>query len=146
MSDQQLIDGLIATYKSLNSDVRRIDESVLRSSTARDVMRRFRDGELRFSQALKERISGVPLPDLFDESDLPTLGSETAEDSTAMLIAQFGTARESTLAMLRDISDSEWDAAKEGEKTIRARVVELLENDRRQLDRINSLIAAGAAR
>lgn len=143
MPDQQLIDQLIATYRTLNNDVRRVDESFLRSTTARDVMRRFRDGELKFSQALKERISGVPMADIFSEADLPTLGTETADDTTAMLIAQFGTARESTLAMLRDLPDSEWDALKEGDKPIRARVSELLDNDRRQMERISSLIGVG---
>ena len=43
---------------------------------------------------------------------------------------QFGTARESTLAMLRELPDAEWDATPGGDKSIRARVTELLANDR----------------
>jgi hypothetical protein len=150
MADQQLIEQLIATYRTLNSDVRRLDEANLRvpgptGTSARDAMRRFRDSELKFSQALKERVSGVPIPDLFTDEDLPTLGTETADDTTAMLIAQFGTARESTLAMLRDLPEPEWDAPREGDKTIRDRVAELQENDRRQLDRIIGSIATSAS-
>jgi hypothetical protein len=146
MPDQNLIGGLIETYRVLNNRVRTVPEAQLRSGGAggpsvRDLMRRMRDDELRFSQALKERITGVPMPDIFSEEELPTLGTETDQDTTAMLIAQFGTARESTLAMLRDLPDPEWDSALEGGKSIRARIQELVENDRRQLDRITSQIA-----
>lgn len=142
MPDQELIGGLIETYRVLNNSVRTLPEERLASRTAgasvRGLMRRMRDDELRFSQALKERITGVPMPDIFSAEELPTLGTETDEDTTAMLIAQFGTARESTLAMLRDLPDPEWDTAAEGGKSIRARIAELLDNDRRQLDRILS--------
>lgn len=146
MPDQQLIGGLIDTYRTLNNKVRTVPEQQLRASaggsTVRDVMRRFRDDELRFSQALKERITGVPMPDIFSETDLPTLGTETEEDTTAMLIAQFGTARESTLAMLRDLPDADWDSLVSDGKSLRVRVVELLNNDRRQLERIDGLLNA----
>jgi hypothetical protein len=145
MPDQSLIDGLIETYRVLNSSVRSAPEAQLRAGGAggpavRDVMRRFRDDELRFSQALKEQITGVPMPEIFAGDELPTLGTETDNDTTAMLIAQFGTARESTLAMLRDLPETDWDAATDGGKSIRTRVVELLDNDKRQLDRISSLL------
>jgi hypothetical protein len=146
MPDQNLIGGLIDTYRTLNSQVRTLPEQQLRANsggaTVRDVMRRVRDDELRFSQALKERITGVPMPEIFSENELPTLGTETEEDTTAMLIAQFGTARESTLAMLRDLPDSDWDSLVSDGKSVRARVTELLSNDRRQLERISGLIGA----
>lgn len=144
MPDQDLIAGLIDTYRTLNSTVRPLPEDRLRTpvngSSVRDVMRRLRDDELRFSQALKERVTGVPMPDIFSEEELPTLGTESEDDTTAMLIAQFGTARESTLAMLRDLPDSDWDSAVNGEKSIRTRVFELLDNDKRHLARISSLL------
>jgi hypothetical protein len=145
MPDQDLIGGLIETYRVLNNSVRTVPEEQLRTAAAggsavRDLMRRMRDDELRFSQALKEHITGIPMPDIFSENELPTLGTETAQDTTAMLIAQFGTARESTLAMLRDLPDTEWDGVVDDGKSIRTRVFELVDNDRRQLDRINSLL------
>ena len=150
MPDQELIGGLIETYRVLNNSVRTVPEAQLRAAAAdgssvRDIMRRMRDDELRFSQALKERITGVPMPDIFSGDELPTLGTETEQDTTAMLIAQFGTARESTLAMLRDLPDPEWNTAVEGGKSIRARIVELLDNDRRQLERINALLPSRSA-
>ena len=147
MPDQDLIGALIETYRVLNNSVRTVPEATLRAPAAgspavRDIMRRFRDDELRFSQALKERITGVPMPDIFSGNELPTLGTETADDTTAMMIAQFGTARESTLAMLRDLPDPDWDEPIAEGTTIRARVVELLDNDRRQLDRISTQLQA----
>jgi len=147
MPDQALIDGLIATYRELNMRVRQLPEEQMQarasdSASIRDIVRRLRDDELRFSQALKERITGVPMPDIFVD-DAPVLGTENPNDTTAILIAQFGTARESTLAMLQSISDAEWDDAPDGSKSIRARIQELVNNDRRQLERIGTLIPAG---
>ncbi|MFL5758604.1 MAG: hypothetical protein ACJ789_02635 [Thermomicrobiales bacterium] len=146
MPDQNLIDGLIATYRELNMRVRQLPEDKLQQRTAesasvREIVLRLRDDELRFSQALKERITGVPMPDIFGE-DMPVLGTENPDDTTANMIAQFGTARESTLAMLQSVGDEEWDAAPDGAKSIRTRIQELVANDRRQLERIDGLIKA----
>jgi hypothetical protein len=146
MPDQELIDGLIATYRELNMRVRQLPEDKMQqrsadSASVRDIVRRLRDDELRFSQALKERITGVPMPDIFGD-DTPVLGTENPDDTTAILIAQFGTARESTLAMLQSISDAEWDDAPDGAKSIKTTIQELVTNDRRQLERIGGLLTA----
>jgi hypothetical protein len=146
MPDQELIDGLIATYRELNMRVRQLPEDKMQqrsadSASVRDIVRRLRDDELRFSQALKERITGVPMPDIFGD-EAPVLGTENPDDTTAILIAQFGTARESTLAMLQSISDAEWDDAPDGSKSIKTTIQELVANDRRQLDRIGGLLTA----
>jgi hypothetical protein len=148
MPDQELIDGLIATYRELNLRVRPLPEEQMKQpasdgSSVRDIIRRLRDDELRFSQALKERITGVPIPDIFGD-DKPVVGTENPNDTTAIMIAQFGTARESTLAMLLSLPNHDWDTAEEGEKNIRAGIQELVGNDRRQLQRIEGLIGAAA--
>jgi hypothetical protein len=111
------------------------------SASVRDIVRRLRDDELRFSQALKERVTGVPMPDILGD-DAPVVGTENPDDTTAILIAQFGTARESTLAMLQSVSDAGWDEAPDGDKSIRTRIQELVANDRRQLERIGGLLTA----
>lgn len=141
---QDLIDGLIATYRDLNLNVRHHPEETLRrgggdGGSVRDVVRRLRDDELRFSQALKERLTGVPMPDIFGD-DKPVLGTEHSDDSTAVLIAQFGTAREATLAMLHGMGGEGWDQTIEGGMTIRGRIEELVANDRKQLERIMSMV------
>jgi len=146
MPDRELIDGLIATYRELNMRVRQLPEERMQqragdSGSIRDIVRRLRDDELRFSQALKERITGVPMPDIFGD-DSPVLGTENPNDTTANLIAQFGTARESTLSLLQSLSEDDWTSASEGAKSIQQRIQELVANDRQQLQRINGLITA----
>jgi hypothetical protein len=148
MPDQELIGGLIDTYRELNTRVRPMSEDLMKQqgsdgSSVRDVVRRLRDDELLFSQALKERITGVPMPDIFG-SEKPVVGTENPNDTTAILIAQFGTARESTLAMLRTLPDADWDETPDGAKSIRNRIQELLTNDRRQLQRIEGFLGAAA--
>ena len=147
MPDRELIDGLIATYRELNAKVRPLPEERLRLAGAnggsvRDAVTRLRDSELRFSQALKERITGVPMPDIFGDEQVPVLGTETSHDSTAVILSQFGTARESTLAMLRTLTPEEWDLPIEGGQPIRDRIRQLCENDRAHLERIVQLLGA----
>lgn len=150
MADQDLIDGLIATYRDLNARVRPLPEERLQvrggaahdGGSVRDVVTRLRDSELRFSQALKERITGVPMPEMFGEEEAPVLGTETSNDTTATILSQFGTARESTLAMLRSLPAPDWDQVLEGGQPIRARVRQLYENDRRQMERIVGLLGS----
>jgi len=147
MSQMTLIDGLIATYRTLNMQVRPLPEERLglangRDGSVRETIRRLRDSELRFSQALKERITGVPMPE-FLHDEQPVIGTEHGEeDSTTVLLSQFGTARESTLAMLRGLSDDEWSQSIEGGKTITHRIEQLLQNDRVHLEKINGLLGA----
>ncbi len=145
---REYIDGLIATYRSLNMNVRSLPEDRLRvaggaggNGSVRDVVLHLRDSELRFSQALKERITGVSMSETLSGA-IPVIGTEHDDDTTFALLAQFGTARESTLAMVRELSEEQWDEGVEGGQTIRARIEKLLENDRAQLERINGLLGA----
>jgi len=146
MQDHSAMDSLIGTYRELNAKVRPLPEDRLRLSSdntsVREVVSRMRDSELRFSQALKERITGVPIPDMFDENEVPVVGTEGSDDSTAVLLSQFGTARESTLAMLRSLTEEDWDKPLAGDKPIRGGIQELVDNDRRQMERIVSLLGA----
>jgi hypothetical protein len=143
-----LLSSLINTYRTLNMTVRPRPDAELRARSAggpsiRDIVTRMRDDELRFSQALKERISGVPMPE-FLQDETPVIGTETEGDSTAVIIAQFGTARESTLAMLRSLPEEEWDTAGENLKSIRQRIMELIESDQRHLQRLSGMLPATA--
>ena len=152
-SRDQLIDALVATYRELNMRVRPIEEAQLTrqgaggSSSVRDIVARMRSDELRFAQALKERITGVPMPDIFGD-DAPVIGTESEHDTTAVLISQFGTARATTLTMLKGLSDDEWNQSLDEGKTIHTRVEELVSSDKRQLQRILQLVgtATTAAR
>jgi hypothetical protein len=146
MPDQELIDELVATYRTLNIQVRPQSEETLRATTptgdtVRAALRRLRDDELKFSQALKMRVTaGHPLTE--DAPDtLGVIGTESEDDTTAALIAQFGTARESTLAMLRGLPDSEWDSTAAGARTIRQAIRDLAANDKRHLEAITTPLA-----
>ncbi len=147
MADRDLIDGLIATYRDLNSKVRPLPENRLRlaskEGSVRDVVARLRDDELRFSQALRQTVTGVPMPDVFAE-EAAVVGTESSADSTATILAQFGTARESTLAMLRTLPPAEWDNEIEGTRSVRNRIERLNENDRQHMERIVVLLGSPA--
>jgi hypothetical protein len=100
-----------------------------------------RNDELRFAQALKERITGVPMPEIFGD-DAPVIGTESEHDTTPVLISQFGTARATTLTMLKGLSDEDWSNPLDEGKTIQDRVEELVASDQRQLQRILQQIGA----
>jgi hypothetical protein len=146
----QLIDALVATYRELNTRVRPLEEAQLTAKAAatgtgaaasvHDIIARMRNDELRFAQALKERITGVPMPDIF-EDDAPIIGTESENDTTVVLISQFGTARATTLTMLKGLSDDDWNTTVDEGKTIHDRVQELVASDKRQLERIMQQVA-----
>ncbi|MFM9107986.1 MAG: hypothetical protein ACKOWF_14960 [Chloroflexota bacterium] len=147
MADQELIDGLIATYRELNMRVRPLPEDRLRldtgSGSVRDVIKRLRDQELSFSQALKDSLLGIPMPDVL-EGEPPIVAPHAADERTATILAQFGTARESTLAMLRALPALEWSKAMDGGATVHSRVTALAANDRRVRERLVQLLGSPA--
>lgn len=139
MPDLELIDRLVATYRILNHVVRQKPENVLvlGPTPARETIRKLRDSELRFSQDLKARISGQPVS--FEETgEIAAIGTEGEHDSTAELIAQFGTAREATLAQLRSLPDAEWDVTGDYPRSIRTDVFNLVDRDRKALDMLSA--------
>ena len=145
-SRDQLIDALVATYRELNTRVRPLGEDRLSAASGngesvRSIVDRMRIDELRFAQALKERITGVPLS-RSDDEEAPVIGTETPDDPTVVLISQFGTARATTLTMLKGLSDEEWAATLDDGKSIHDHVTELVDSDRRHLQRINQLLGA----
>jgi hypothetical protein len=148
MADGDLMDGLVSTYRTLNLTVRPLPEEKLRGTgsgggSVRDEVRRLRDDELRFSQAFKVRVTtGQAMPSVSDE-EMGIIGTEGADDTTAELIAQFGTARESTLAMLRGLPESEWDTNGSGAGSIRSIISDHLASDKKHLSSISSLLGAG---
>jgi hypothetical protein len=142
----ELLQQMIGTYRDLNNRVRPLSEERLRLKrgdhpSIRDVVVQMRDDELTFAQALKERLTGVPRPDVIMDQR-PTLGLEQSGDPTAYIISQFGTARATTLSLIRELSEERWGEPIEGGGTITDRITELVANDRRQLERLNGLLGA----
>ena len=153
MQDQEIFNGLIATYRDLNLRVRPLSDERLRlgqgRSTVKHVIKDMRDDELRFSQALKDRLSGAPMAEVL----AALTGADEAEelivagpdDTVAEVLSQFGTARESTLAMLRGMTPDVWDAPGAGGHTIRQASERLIGNDSRHMEKIVRLLGSPAA-
>lgn len=147
MSEQDILNGLIGTYRELNMKVRSLPEERLSLGRSRqrvrDVVLDMRDDELRFSQALKDRLSGAAMVDVFARRD-EAEGAEipSPDDTTAEVISQFGTARESTLAMLRGMTPEAWDDQSQGSPTIRDATTALLANDAEHLEQIVALLGS----
>lgn len=140
-SRRATIDRLIATYRELNMRVRPLAETELTrkgpEGSVHDIVKQMRTDELRFAQALKERISGVPAAEVQGE-DAPIIGTETDADTTVLLISQFGTARATTLSMIQGVTDTDWSAPVEGNTSLADRVASLATNDELQLERIRA--------
>jgi hypothetical protein len=146
MAHEDLINQMIATYRDLNLLVRPIPDTVLNQrdggqASIRDLMQQLRDGELRFTQATKELLTGQTIPDDL-EDEAPIIGLEHEGDPSRVLLSQFGTARESLLAMLREMSEEQWQTAGSGGRTMMARITQLIENDRKMLGRVQSLVGS----
>lgn len=149
MAHEDLVNQMIATYRDLNLLVRPIPDAVLNQRTSgqasiRDLMQQLRDGELRFTQATKELLTGQTIPDDF-ENEAPILGLEHEGDPSRVLLSQFGTARESLLAMLREMTEEQWQATGQGGRTMVARITQLIENDQKVLERVQSLVRSSTA-
>lgn len=153
MQDQEIFNGLIATYRDLNLRVRPLPDERLRlgqgRSTVKHVIGDMRDDELRFSQALKDRLGGAPMDKVLQDLDASDAAEERVvpgpDDTVAEVLSQFGTARESTLAMLRGMTPDEWDAPGAGGLTSRQATERLMGNDARHMERIVRLLGSPAA-
>jgi hypothetical protein len=150
MDEQSLFNGLIGTFRELNMKVRPLPEERLQLGRGRETVRRvivdMRDDELRFSQALKDRLVGAPMADVFHgRSDVEGGEIPSPDDTTVEVISQFGTARESTLAMLRGMSPESWDDQSQGAFTIRDATGGLLASDAAHMKKIVTLLGSPAA-
>lgn len=145
MSEHDLINDLITTYRNLNNKVRMLPEDRLTmadgaGNSVRQAVTELRNSEMEFSQALKDSISGISKADMIKGK--PVIGTESESDTTASIISQFGTARESTLAMLRTLTPEEWSKSIEGGATIRKRLEEHLGRDKQSMEQIVGLLGS----
>jgi hypothetical protein len=141
MPDLELIDRLVATYRILNHTVRLKSEAELAQgqTSPKAILRQLRDDELRFSQELKARLSGQQV-EIAGSADEAGMSSADSKDTTAEFIAQFGTARESTLSMLRILPDDQWDVTGDYPRSVRTDVISLIDRDRKTLDTIGQML------
>jgi len=132
MDTKNLIDSLVDTYRQLNINFRGANDS----AEARSVVARMRDDEIAFSQALKDHITGIGTAD-GEENEVV----DGADRTLAQIISQFGTARATTLNLLKGLSDeTAWSAQTSDGRSVREHVQDLVESDRNQLQKLGSLI------
>lgn len=109
MPDQAIIDGLIATYRELNHRIRGANFGA-NSADINQAILQLRNRELNASQAIKQFLLGNEVP-TDDEGEASSEFEErsTRAPSTDVLLSQFGTAREATLSLVRDLPDEQWN-------------------------------------
>lgn len=141
MADRDVIEGLIATYRELNQRFRPILAAMNAEAGSIDdpasplgILYRLRNRELNASQAIKEMLRGGERTIVDDEGEALVTVQQTALGLIpTVLLSQFGTAREATLAMVRDLPDSVWQQEFEtprGRMTLRAYLETLIQRDR----------------
>jgi hypothetical protein len=155
MADRDVIDALIATYRELNLTLRpKLAQREVWGDPIREpeslagILYRLRNRELNASQAIKEmiRTGETAIPD--DEQEAMVALHETALGlAPNVLLSQFGTAREATLAMVRDLPDEVWQQefnTPRGRMTLRRYLETLVERDRAVLQTIQTKIGSQA--
>lgn len=140
---EDVVSALINTYRELNMSVRRAPADKIETGggegSIHSIMVRMRLDEMNFAQALKQRVTGVVISASEDDERLNPKAH--ADHSTMMLISQFGSARETTLSLLRDMPDETWEAKIDDGSTILDHIQELIKNDQAQMQRIKQLLA-----
>jgi hypothetical protein len=150
MAHEDLINRMIQTYRDLNLLLRPVSDTVLNQRaggqpSVRDHIQRLRDTELRFTQTTKEILTGQTIPEELGDDATPILGLEHEGDPTRVLLSQFGTARESGLAMLREMTDEQWTAAGHNGRTMVERIQRLIQNDEQVLQTVRGMLDAAPA-
>lgn len=152
MAHMDLIDSLIATYRTLNMRVRPLDPATagqlaVGGTTLRAIIADMRNQELTASQTLKNMTL----------SDMSAAGVSTAEvdilpptdeENVRVLLSEFGTAREAILALIRELSDEQWAADRpgtDGTTSVLAYVQGLTQRDQQILAQLDSVVPAANA-
>lgn len=131
MDTSTLLDSLVNTYRELNVKYRTLEDE----TGLKPIVARMRDDEIAFSQALKDRITGIGTAE--DEQKEVVDGSER---TLAQVISQFGSVRATTLNLLKGIEDeSVWDKPDDDGRSIRDYVGDLVKSDAAQLERISQV-------
>ena len=148
MPHTDLIDSLIATYRELNMMLRPLPEARITAKgsdgdSVRDVVAQMRNRELIASQQLKYMmladVAGAEA-DVVDPTSLVPVDSQPLRT----LLSEFGTARESILAVVREMPEAELDReipSPNGPKAIATFLQELNTLDTQDRRKIDQLLA-----
>ena len=148
MPHTDLIDSLIATYRELNMKLRPLPEARITAkgsdgASVRDIVAEMRNRELIASQQLKYMmladVAGAEA-DVVDPASLVPVDSQPLRS----LLSEFGTARESILAVVREMPEAELDReipSPNGPKAIATFLQELNTLDTQDRRKIDQLLA-----
>lgn len=137
MDTSNLISSLVDTYKELNMKYRNMPEN----ADVKSIVTRMRDDEIQFSKALKDRLTGIgtATDDMNEGSDVV----QGSDDNVAHIISQFGSARATTLNLLKGINDdAAWQGNVSDEMTLLQRVEQLAQSDTNQLRKLSEVTGA----
>ncbi|MGB3305389.1 MAG: DinB family protein [Thermomicrobiales bacterium] len=139
---EDLLSALIGTYRELNLTIRPLAEAQLTTADAgtsiHEEIAHLREEEFVFAQTLKEKLTGVDTG--VEEHKTPVTDTSSPDVTTAMLISQFGSARETTLSLLRGLDDAGWSQPFPDGKPLLDHVQALVARDKKHLDRILSTV------
>ena len=153
MPNQEMIDALIASYRELNHKIRganigdevTVQELEKGHDSISGILYQMRNRELNASQAIKRMVQGLDSPQSDDEATVLTEQQVASGIRPHILLSQFGTAREASLSVLRELPDEEWDKEYQtprGRMTLRQYVQSLIDRDREQIRRIDEKLKA----
>jgi hypothetical protein len=134
MDTSNLISSLVDTYKELNMKYRNMPEN----ADVKSIVTRMRDDEIQFSKALKDRLTGIgtATDDMNEGSDVV----QGSDDNVAHIISLFGSARATTLNLLKGINDdAAWQGNVSDEMTLLQRVEQLAQSDTNQLRKLSEV-------
>ena len=134
MDTSNPISSLVDTYKELNMKYRNMPEN----ADVKSIVTRMRDDEIQFSKALKDRLTGIgtATDDMNEGSDVV----QGSDDNVAHIISQFGSARATTLNLLKGINDdAAWQGNVSDEMTLLQRVEQLAQSDTNQLRKLSEV-------
>ena len=147
MANEDLINRMIDAYRQLNLLVRPLTDEQLSTrsgdgASVRQILTQLRDSELQFTQMVKETLTGQRIDDALG-NESPIIGLETGDEPARVLLSQFGTARESALSLLREMSDEHWNDTASG-RSIADRVQTQVENDQKAIESVQLAVRGSA--
>jgi hypothetical protein len=138
---------LIDTYKTLNHRVRGRSEDELTADHNGDSIsaeiESMRRHEMRFAKALSTALLGEAVQ--LSDDDVETVGVtgiEGGDESTTVLISQFGNARATTLNTISSLDDDAWDRPLIENRRVLDLVTELAASDRAHMEKITRMLGA----
>ncbi len=131
---------LIDTYKTLNFRVRGRAEDEMTADHGGDSIRAeiaaMRQHELKFAKSLTNALLGDTSGQVDEDETVGLVGDE----STNVLISQFGSARATTLNTISSLDDEMWDKPLVGNQRVQDLAKELAESDRGHMDKITRML------